>query len=195
MQPTTETAPSYDGRTLWFHWLTVLLVLGQWLGAHTIDWFPKGWPRTDVRSLHITLGTLLAILIVLRLGWRWSGGRKLPAADTGVLRIVATTVHGTLYVLVIATVALGLLNAWLGGANLFSLFSLPKPGFDTKALQDQVGNLHPLAANAILLVAALHACAALWHQYGRRDGVLGRMIPALRPRAPLGSRDRQTPAR
>jgi cytochrome b561 len=178
-----EAATPYDGRTILFHWLTVLLVLGQWLGAHTIDWFPKGWPRTDVRSLHILFGALLAVLIVARLGWRWSGGRRLPHADTGVLRVVATFVQGLLYVLVVATVALGLANAWFRGDNLFGLFSLPKPGFVTKDLKEQVENLHPLAANAILVVASLHACAALWHQYWRRDGLLGRMIPALRHRA------------
>jgi cytochrome b561 len=178
-----EAAQPYDGRTILFHWLTVLLVLGQWLGAHTIDWFPKGWPRTDVRSLHILFGAALAVLIVARLVWRWSGGRRLPHADTGFLRLVATLVHGLLYGLVAATVVLGLMNAWFRGDNLFGLFSLPRPGFVTKDLREQIESLHPLAANAILAVAALHASAALWHQYGRRDGLLVRMIPALRRRA------------
>jgi hypothetical protein len=66
-------------------------------------------------------------------------------------------------------------SRWFRGDNLFGLFRLPQPGFVAKAPREQVETLHPLAA--------LHACAALWHQYWRRDGVLGRMIPALRPRA------------
>ncbi len=184
MLQASEAEQTYDPRTILVHWLTVLLVLGQWLGAHTIDWFPKGWPRTDVRSLHILFGAFLTLIIVARLGWRWGGGRRLPPADRGLLRLAATLVQGLLYVLVATTVALGLLNAWFRGDNLFGLFSLPKPGFVTKDLQDQIENFHPLAANAILIVAALHASAALWHQYWRRDGLLGRMIPALRHRTP-----------
>ena len=184
MWQASEPARPYDGRTILFHWLTVLLVLGQWLGAHAIDWFPKGWPRTDVRSLHILFGALLALVIVARRGWRASGGRQLPHADAGLLQVAATLVHCLLYVLVVTTVILGLLNAWFRGDSLFGLFNLPEPGFVTKDLRERIENLHPLAANAILAVAGLHACAALWHQYWRRDGLLGRMIPVLARRSP-----------
>jgi cytochrome b561 len=179
MQTLELQGAAYDRRTIVFHWLTVILVLGQWLGAHTIDWFPKGWARIDVRSLHILFGTLLAILIAARMGWRWGGGRRLAHADTGALRFAATFVHGLLYVLVVTTVLLGLTNAWFRGDNLFGLFTLPKPGFVSKGLRGQMEDFHALAANSILIVAALHAAAALWHQYVRRDGLLVRMIPAL----------------
>ncbi|HEY1090070.1 MAG TPA: cytochrome b/b6 domain-containing protein [Burkholderiaceae bacterium] len=37
---------------------------------------------------------------------------------------------------------------------------------------------HALAANSLLIVAGLHAAAALWHQFVRKDGVLRRMWPA-----------------
>ncbi len=175
------TVRPYDGRTILFHWLTVLLVAGQWLGAHAIDWFPKGWPRTDIRSLHILFGAVLAGLIVARLLWRWRGGRQLPDADSGPLQIAATFVHGLLYVLLITTVTLGLLNAWFRGDSLFGTVSLPRPSFVGKDTRAQVENLHALVANSILIVAAFHASAALWHHYWRHDGILGRMIPGLRP--------------
>lgn len=173
-----EASAAYDTRTILFHWLTVVLVGGQWLGAHAIDWFPRGWPRTDMRSLHILFGALLAVLILARLAWRWGQGRKLPHADTGPLQWAATFVHGLLYALVISIVILGLLNAWVRGDNLFNLFSIPKLAV-SKDVKAQIGDLHVLCANAILFVAGGHAAAALWHQYIRRDGVLGRMIPAL----------------
>ncbi|WP_206692536.1 cytochrome b/b6 domain-containing protein [Azospirillum sp. INR13] len=40
-----------------------------------------------------------------------------------------------------------------------------------------VKEIHELAANLILALAALHMAAALWHHLVRRDGVLGRMLP------------------
>jgi len=38
-------------------------------------------------------------------------------------------------------------------------------------------NLHALAANSILILAGIHASAALIHGYFWRDGVLARMLP------------------
>lgn len=31
----------YDRTTIVYHWATALLVAVQWLGAQTIDWFPR----------------------------------------------------------------------------------------------------------------------------------------------------------
>lgn len=170
---------AYDGKTIALHWLTALLVAGQWLGAHTIDWFARGWPRTDARSLHIVVGVMLAMIIIWRLVWRRTGGRRLPPADGGVLGWLALLVHLALYALVIATVCAGLANAWVRGDSLFGLFSIPKLSGVSKDLRGQIEDLHGLCANAILILAGLHASAALWHQYGRHDGVLARMIPVL----------------
>lgn len=171
-------AQSYDRRTIVLHWLTVLLVAGQWLGAHAIDWFPKGPLRVDARSMHIVFGVLLGAVIAARLVWRWSAGRKLPPADQGLLRVASSGVHALLYGLLILTVCLGLANAWAGGDSLFNVFSLPKLVV-SKDVRGQIGDMHGLCANAILVLATLHAAAALWHQYIRRDGVLARMVPVL----------------
>ena len=180
--PSPRAAGVYDGRTILLHWLVAALVAGQWLGAHAIDWFPRGDPRTIARSLHIVGGTLLAATIVARLAWRFTGGRKLAPADRGALRLLAAGVQALLYVLVIATVTLGLLNALARGDSLFGLLSLPKLALDP-AGRRQIGDLHGLVANAILVVAAVHSGAALVHQFVWRDGLLGRMIPALAVRS------------
>ena len=176
--PSSLRAGSYDARTIFLHWIVVGLVAAQWLGAHAIDWFPRGGLRTDARSLHILFGSLLAAIIVARLAWRWTRGRKLPPADRGLLRRVAVGVQGLLYVLLVATVSLGALNAWVRGDSLFGLMSLPKLGVDP-AVKHQIGQIHILCANAILILAAVHSIAALIHQFVWRDGLVGRMIPAL----------------
>lgn len=170
---------TYDPRTIWLHWLTVALVATQWLGAHAIDWFPRGALRTDARSLHIVVGAIFLSLIFGRLAWRWTWGRQLPSPEHGVLKAAAMGVHGLLYILLLSTMALGLMNAWFRGDSLFGLVSIPKLAPANKDLMGQVEHLHALAANAILVVAAFHAAAAIWHQYWRRDGVLRRMIPGL----------------
>jgi cytochrome b561 len=66
MQPAPREM-RYDATTMFFHWATAILVATQWLGAQTIDWFPGGPLRVDVRSVHITCGALLAVLLLARI--------------------------------------------------------------------------------------------------------------------------------
>jgi cytochrome b561 len=121
----------------------------------------------------------LAIVILRRLGWRWSKGVQLPNPDRSVPRILGRLMHGTLYMALIVTVALGLLNAWVRGDSLFGLFRLPKLVLDDKALVEQIGSILGLCANTLLILVGVHAAAALWHLYVLKDGVLARMIPTL----------------
>ena len=112
MQPVNRIARRYDTATIIFHWVTAVLVVVQWIGAQTIDLFPRGALRVDARSAHITLGVLLAILLAARLVWRATGGRRLPLADVGALNLIAKATHWGLYALLLAMVLVGLFLAW-----------------------------------------------------------------------------------
>ena len=46
-----------------------------------------------------------------------------------------------------------------------------------RALVHQIGDWHALAANALLIVAGVHAAAALFHHYILHDETLRRMLP------------------
>jgi len=176
---TTMMPVKYDSRTILLHWLTALLVVLLWGVAQVIDFFPSGPLRVDARSVHITLGVTLLVVLALRIVWRLRGGRHLPAAETGLIGLAARVVHYALYALLIAEVALGLSNAWVRGDSIFNLFTIPAFDPANKALRREVGSLHGLVANVILIVAGAHAAAALFHHYVRRDGVLRRMLPGL----------------
>lgn len=167
----------YDRRTLALHWLTAALVIGLWCVGQTIDFFPKGAPRITVRSLHITFGTLLGLVLAYRLWWRASGGLRLPPAGAGGLDAAASLAHKLLYVLLIATVLLGLANTWVRGDTLFSLFKIPAFDPGNAGLRETVEDWHGLSANILLGVAGLHAAAALLHHFVFKDDVLRRMLP------------------
>src|SRR5208283_2480980 len=81
MQQVSPMATRYDGPTIWFHWAVACLVLVQWLLAQVIDWFPLGVPRIEARSVHISLGLFLGVLLLARLVWRATRGRVLPPAE------------------------------------------------------------------------------------------------------------------
>lgn len=180
MDETTNARDHYDRRTIRLHWLTASLVVALWALGQTIDWFPKGLPRTSARSTHIVLGFLLAATLATRIWWRSTAGRHLPHADRGWLGFVAVAVHRLLYVGLVATVLLGIANAWFRGDTLFGLFSFPPFDPANKALRGTIEDWHGTAADALLIVAGAHAAAALFHRIVLRDAVLHRMWPSLR---------------
>lgn len=169
--------PTYDRRTIVLHWTSAILVILMWLAGQTIDFFPKGTPRISARSMHICVGVALALLLAVRIAWRIRGGAKLPA-QAGLDAVAARTVHVLLYLLLAAVVIAGFACVWIRGDTIFNLFTVPafRPG-DT-ALRHSAVDLHGLLANCLLALAGVHALAALWHQFVRKDQLLRRMWPS-----------------
>ncbi len=167
----------YDNGTIALHWISAALVVALWTIGQTIDVFPSGPLRVDYRSLHIVLGLVLGGVFVVRLTWRLTGRRRLPPLDHGMLHVAAEATHWLLYALLLAAVGLGIANVWVRGDSFFNLFSVPAFDPGNRALRQQVGDWHALAANTILIVAGLHAAAALFHHYVLRDATLRRMLP------------------
>lgn len=188
MKPeTTETlerataaigAPArYDGVSILLHWVTAALVVALWTLGQTIDFFPKGAPKIDARSTHFVLGAALGLVLLMRVAWRASAGRSLPLADPGWVGIAARVVHYGLYAMLAATVVLGVFNAWQRGDVFFNVYTIPKLVPGDLALKKTLEELHADFADIVLIVAGVHALAALAHHYLLRDSVLRRMLP------------------
>jgi len=177
MKPVSRSSMRYDAVTILFHWLTAALVVGQWVGAKTIDMWPRGGLRVDARSIHITFGIFLALLLIARIAWRVTGGKQLPRAERGILGLLARVTHWGLYGFLIATIMLGLALMSLRGDSYFGMLTLPSWTFSTPQLRHTMENLHDLSATTLLVIAGLHASAALLHRYVLRDSVLARMLP------------------
>lgn len=176
-----DAALRYDSTSIGLHWITALLAFVLWVLGDTIDWFPRGEPRIVARSLHISLGALLALILAWRIWWRLARGRRLPAAELGPLGALSSAMHFALYAIVVLTVTLGIANAWVRGDSIFGWFSLPSFAPGNRELRGQIEELHSLGANVLLILAGAHALAGLWHHYVRKDGVLRRMLPARHP--------------
>lgn len=167
---------AYDARTILLHWLTAGLVAFQWVGAHYIDAFPRGALRVDARATHITVGVLMIVLLAVRLRWRGRGGRRLAPIGPAMLHAPARATHWLLYGLVAAVLAAGVANAWIRGDNLFGLFKIPSIAPGDQALRGLGEEVHEWLANALLIVAGLHAMAALVHHVVLKDATLRRML-------------------
>jgi len=167
----------YDRRTIALHWLTAALVVALWALGQSIDLFPKGGARITARSLHISGGSLLALILCYRIWWRLAHGAQLPATGASRLDTLATVVHKALYLLLISTVVLGVANTWVRGDSLFNLFTIPSFDAGNKALRENVEDWHGLAANVLGFVALLHSGAGILHHLVWKDKVLQRMLP------------------
>lgn len=169
----------YDRASIIFHWLTAVLVLALWLMAQSEGLLPREW-RHSMWSIHISAGAVLVLIHCARLYWRMSSGARLASVNSGLLRLLEHATHGLLYVLLGATLALGIVNVAARGWDLFGFVQIPAFAPDDRALRRSINGWHELAANALLGLAAFHALAALYHQFVRKDGLLNRMVAARR---------------
>jgi cytochrome b561 len=170
----------YDPTTIWLHWATAVLIVVLWVIGQTADFVPRGPFRSGLWSVHVLLGAILGLIFVARIVWRTQFGRVLPPAETGVLHAMAQTAHIALYVLLGATLTLGLIDTFYRGFSLFGLWSLPQIGTNDPQTRHDIDEWHELAANLTVVVVFLHASAALVHEYVWRDHLLRRMTPRWR---------------
>lgn len=182
--PNDGRAPShYDGVLIALHWATAALVVVLYSLAQL--WPFLGKPtKTELVTVHISLGTLLAGVLLLRFFWRMSFATRFPATQTGLMELAANLGHAFLYLLLFAVVGLGFVLHWAAAGQLsfFGLFSIPSPFSINHALSHRLLPFHYWVATSLIIVAAGHAFMALFHHYVLRDGVLRRMLPVPRPR-------------
>jgi cytochrome b561 len=179
-----DDGTNYDNVAIALHWLTALLVVVLFGMALIWDYFAHATAET-LQSVHVSLGVLLAVVIVARLGWRLVPGHQMPSLEVGWVRAASKGVHYLLYALLVAQVALGFVFRWAQGrpTEFFGLFAIPSPlGAVAKSTRHTIHFLHEKAGWAIILLALGHALAALYHHYALNDRVLARMLPSARRR-------------
>jgi cytochrome b561 len=168
----------YGATAMTLHWLTALLVLTQFgLGEF---W---GFAPRPIRHLmivgHMSLGILLTLVLIVRIGWRLTSGHQVVGAPAGWVTRTSKVVHYGLYCLLAAEAVLGFLQRWSGKQPMSFLgLLIPSPFTPfSKPAHRLMGAAHDWIAWTIILLAAGHALAALFRQFVLRDDVLWRMLP------------------
>jgi cytochrome b561 len=168
----------YDGVSVGLHWLTAVLVISQFALALLWDGFGRPTHRTMVVA-HMSFGIILSVLIVARIVWRLMPGHRMPSLVTGWERRAAQGVHYLLYVLLAAEAVLGFLTRWWEGREMsFFCLLIPGPfGAGDRATHLMFLEWHEKVGWAIIIVAAGHAAAGIYHHFVLKDRVLRRMLP------------------
>jgi cytochrome b561 len=162
------------------HWLTAICVIVGWLLGQFHDVFPKGPPRGFALWMHITLGECVIIFLVARLIWRIADPPPplLPTPFGRVLEIASRLSHYMLYALLVVVPFVGII-VQLKRGNALPMFGLEvaSPWPADRATARTILSAHYYLANALLIVAGIHAAAALIHHYVFRNPTLARMLP------------------
>jgi superoxide oxidase len=168
----------YDPGAIRFHWLMVILVILVGVLGLLHDSWPKGTQSFWI-NIHALIGLLVWVLLMARFWWRRTyRPPPLPPAAGELSRALALPVHLLMYALLFVIPILGIVTfIWHGRVFDFFLFKVDFGVQKNRAIFHPTEDIHGYLAYALFTVAGLHALAALWHQFIRRDGVLSRMWP------------------
>jgi cytochrome b561 len=162
MKPTPANATGYSVTQISLHWLIAALVLFQILFGESMDAAMDAAEEGEAISAgdlwlsgaHYWVGIGILALVAMRLALRVAS--PAPAArPTTPIEWAASTMHSLFYAL---------------------LFLVPISGLLAVYVNDEIGDIHKLAKPVFIALIAVHAAAALYHQFVVRDGTLRRML-------------------
>ncbi|KOO04376.1 cytochrome b [Vibrio nereis] len=171
---------NYNPITRAVHWISAIVVIGMFaVGLWMVDLsYYSEWYRT-APHWHKSVGILLACLTVFRFIWKHvTASPKMEGKAFEVM--AARAVHLVMYVLLFALFASGYLISTEDGRGIdvFNLFTVPGAGALFENQADTSGLIHFYTAWALILMAAVHAIAALKHHFINKDNTLRKMIGA-----------------
>jgi cytochrome b561 len=173
---------SFDGVTIAFHWVTVILVLGL---LTTAIWHAQS--HDDVRKvlllrIHRSLGVTVWMTTVLRVAWRTTNA-KLPPFPDGMTQLHRSLVQTSEYCLSALLVIQPItgFGAALTRGRSFTLFwgHVPPLIPHFPAVEAILFSLHRIGAWTLGILITGHAVNALVHYFILRDNTLQQMAPVL----------------
>ena len=167
------------------HWLTALFVICGWLLGTFLDDLPKGPIRSSGLVIHMTLGQFVVVFLIARLVWRMANPPPPPEPTRfgWLQQVIAAFTHYVLYALLVAVPFMGILVQLKRGHELplFGIWDLNSPWPVDRAMAKSLLTVHEYLADALLMLAGVHAAAALMHHYLFEDRTLLRMLPGVSP--------------
>src|SRR5574340_842607 len=170
----------FGSLSIGIHWLTLLLFVTVYGAVELHELFEKGSAAREVLMTgHFTLGMLVFVLVWLRLAARLSGPTPaIQPEPPGLQQLSSKLLHLALYVLMIGMPLTGWLMLSAAGKPIpFFGLELPPLIGENKDLARQIKELHEVVGTTGYFLIGLHAVAALYHHYIKRDNTLMRMLP------------------
>jgi cytochrome b561 len=170
----------YTRLAILLHWAVGFLIFANIAGGFFMASFPKTDPIHD-RTLffHASVGALVFMLAVVRLGWRLSHRPSpLPPSLPAWQQMAAHSLHWLLYLLMFVIPLIGYLHRLAGAhpVSFFGIGDLPILIGRNEPFRVWTHSAHETLAWLLCGLLVLHLAAALKHRFIDRDGVAERMM-------------------
>lgn len=188
MSSPAPSGPGYHSFTKLLHWsmfalFTIMFVLGFGLmgGDESSTAFGAEWDT--IFDWHATLGLVVLVLAVVRVGWRRRSA--LPPWAPGLSVREQQLAHRTEQVMYLVMFVKPISGYVLAGAagheiDLFGVVGFGNPFGTNGVVNDIALAFHILSGVAFLIVWVIHVGQVVRHQFVKRDGLLERMLPGAR---------------
>lgn len=175
-----NTDSNYGWITISIHWLAASIIFGLFgLGYWMVDLsYYDSWYKT-APELHKSIGVTLFGLMLFRVIWRFNQVQPKPLpSHTLTEKKLGHAMHKTLYFLTFFIMLTGYLisTADERGISVFGIFEVPGFGSLIENQEDIAGVIHQYVAYLIIVLALLHATAAIKHHFIGKDETLTRML-------------------
>jgi cytochrome b561 len=165
------------------HWSMAVLVLGELALGQWMSEAGSRETRRALLALHESVGMLIGLLLVTRLGWRLGAGLPDWPAEVGPgARRALHGLEAILYVAMAAMPATGLALTMAAGWDVQFFGSLPVPSLiePSDLWQERLESLHRLGAALFGVAILLHAGLVVVLDRRTSPGFLRRMLPGAR---------------
>jgi cytochrome b561 len=177
-----NSAPTYSATARRLHWWTAALVtvqipIGLYMANQGNELNIPDGTLAKLFSTHKLIGIAIFFLVAARLAYRLTHGKPPDEPSIAPWQKIASHInHWGLYLLLILVPLGGFLGILLYPS--LDIFGVTLPAFvspDREAAV-RIFHWHMIGAFGVLVLAGIHAIAATYHYYLRRDGVLRRMF-------------------
>ena len=171
---------TYSLTRILLHWLIAIVVIGLFASGYwmvDLDYYHEWY--TKAPYVHKAIGLLLFIALILASFIRLFTTK--PQYDSSLSPLEkrsAKLVQYSMSVLVYSLIATGYLITTAKGdaISIFGLFEIPAIFSEINSQNDLAGKLHRWGAYLCIGLAFLHASAALFHHFVKKDTTLTRML-------------------
>ena len=176
-----NTSNRYGSLPIGLHWVMFLFLVAVYVAINLHGYQPKGSAlRAAMLNWHFGLGLCVLVLIVVRIGARFSSGPA-PLIAPPIPRwqkLLAGIMHFALYAFMLGMPVLGWVAISAKGSPVhFFGWQLPMLIGPDKALYKSLKEVHETIGTIGYYLIGLHVAAALGHHYVMRDNTLLRMLP------------------
>jgi cytochrome b561 len=187
-----NTENNYGLIAILLHWIVAFAFIANYAIIYYKNWFVEA--KTDTAGtlffLHTAIGVSVLVFVVLRIIWKFMNQQPKQVPGSKFEHLAAHGAHVLLYFVMIVLPLSGYLGTG-GPSQLFGLFEIPRFA-DTHVFQVMVEGWMNLSweefeapmdfihkqggAYFVWVLIAIHAGAALYHHFIKKDVVLKRMI-------------------